>query len=89
MKLKKMLKDLKRLKPNRKNYRIKWTFKVGVDNKDYVFSFLPTIIWMPWIYRMPGLDSVVEIWWLNMHITIGRFERAENKEEENIGRTMD
>ena len=74
MKLIKLFKDLKHLKPNRKNYRIKPTFRIKIDDHDYGFSFLPTVFWEPWIYRYPNLDGVVDIWWLNIHILIGTWE---------------
>lgn len=84
MKLKKLFEQLKRLKPNRKNYRIKPSFKIWVDDRDYYFSFLPTILWEPWIYRYPNSEDVVDIWWLNIHISIGTWASKETGEE-NIG----
>lgn len=83
MKLKKLFENLKRLKPNRKNYKIKWIFKFKIDNDHYMFSFLPTILWEPWIYRYPGAEGIIDIWWLNMHILIGKWTVV--KEDENIG----
>lgn len=65
-----LFKKLKELKPERKHYRIKPTIKFMKDKHDYCFSFLPTIIWSPWIYRYPRL-AVVDIWWLHFHILIG------------------
>jgi hypothetical protein len=70
----KLFKRLKELKPDRKKYRVKPTIKFYVDKNDYYFSFLPTALWMPWIYRYPNSNGVVDIWWLNFHILIGRWE---------------
>lgn len=78
MKLKKLFEDLKRCKPIRKNYRLKMTVRFEVDTHDYYFAFLPTVLFLPWPYRSTTADGVIDIWWLNMHILIGRWERAEN-----------
>lgn len=69
----KLIEDFKMCKGGRKEYRIKPTIKFQVD-RDYYFSFLPTILWCPWIYRMPNIHGVVEIWWLNFHVLIGKWE---------------
>ena len=71
--MKKLFNDLKRLKSGRNQYRIKPYFKFEVDRRDYCFSFLPTVLWMPWIYRYPGSVGIVDIWWLNFHIFIGKW----------------
>ena len=70
----KLIKDLKKCKSDRKGYRIKPTIKFRVDKNHYSFSFLPTILWCPWIYRYPNCVGVVDIWWLNFHILIGKWE---------------
>jgi hypothetical protein len=70
----KLIDDLKRLKPNRKGYRIKPTIRFYVDKENYYFAFLPTVLWMPWIYRYSNSDGVVDIWWLHFHILIGKWE---------------
>ena len=72
-----MLKENERLESlNRKDYKIKPTIKLLVDKEDYVISFLPTIVCQPWIYRFPNDDGVVDIWWLNVHILIGKWVRV-------------
>jgi hypothetical protein len=70
----KLFDDLKRCKGNRKKYRIKPNIKFLVDTKNYYFSFLPTILWMPWIYRYTNSQGVIDIWWLHFHISIGKWE---------------
>ena len=70
----KLIEDLKRCKGDRKKYRIKPTIKFHVDTQHYCFSFLPAILWEPWIYRYPNMDGVVDIWWLHFHILIGKWE---------------
>lgn len=69
----KLIDDLKRLKLNRKGYRIKPTIEFYIDDKDYIFSFFPTIEWQPWVYRYLNC-SVIDIWWLHFHILIGKWE---------------
>ena len=70
----KLFDDLKRCKGHRNEYRIKPTIKFMADKEDYYFSFLPTILWMPWIYRHPHTIGVIDIWWLHYHILIGTWE---------------
>ena len=70
----KLIKDLKNCKGYRREYRIKSTIKFIVDTEDYYFSFLPTVLWMPWVYRNPNSDGVIDIWWLHFHILIGKWE---------------
>lgn len=70
----KLFDDLKECKGNRNEYRIKPIIKFKVDKENYYFSFLPTILWMPWIYRYPNTIGVIDIWWLNFHIFIGKWE---------------
>lgn len=72
MKLKKLFKRLKELKPKRKNYYIEPTIRFEVDDRNYLFCFIPTIIYTPWIYRHPHIkEAILDICWLNMHILIG------------------
>ena len=71
----KLIKDLKNCKGHRKQYRIKPTIRFLVDKDDYYFSFLPTVLWQPWVYRYPNIDGIVDIWWLHFHILIGKWER--------------
>lgn len=70
----KLIDDLKKCKDDRKEYRIKPIIKFDVDREHYHFSFLPTILWCPWVYRYPNGIGVVDIWWLNFHILIGKWE---------------
>ena len=74
----KLIKDLKNCKVHRKVYKIKPTIEFSVDTEDYCFSFLPTILWMPWVYRYPD-SSVIDIWWLNFHILIGKWVVVKNE----------
>lgn len=71
----KLFKDLKSCKEHRKEYRIKPTIEFYVDKDHYLFSFLPTILWHPWVYRYPNSEGVIDIWWLHFHILIGKWER--------------
>ena len=71
--MKKLFNDLKKCRKNRNQYRIKPYFKIQIDRHDYFFSFLPTVLWMPWVYRHPNCVGVVDIWWFNLHILIGKW----------------
>ena len=73
MKLKKLFEKLKELRSKRKDYRVKPTIRLCVDDHDYYFAFLPAVLYMPWIYRHPDTDGVIDIWWLNMHLLIGHW----------------
>lgn len=70
MKLKRMFETLLNCRPDRKKYYIEKKIKFEVDEHDYMFSFLPTVIWVPWPWRH-NYSYVVEIWWLNFNIGIG------------------
>ena len=70
----KLFEDLKKCKGRRRQYRIKPSIRFHVDREDYYFAFLPTILWMPWIYRYPNIDGVIDIWWLHFHVLIGKWE---------------
>lgn len=72
--MKKLFKDLKDCNGDRKKYRISPVLKFEVDREYYLFSFLPTIIWSPWIYRLKGY-YVLDIWWLYFHIGFGKWEQ--------------
>lgn len=69
-----LFKNLKECKSDRKKYRIKPAIGFQADTRDYMFSFLPTVIWCPWIYRYSNSVGVVDIWWLHFHIWFGRWE---------------
>ena len=71
----KLLNDLKECKYMRKQYRIKPALKFHIDTYRYRCSFIPTITWVPWVYRHPNTYGIIEIWWLNFHIAIGKWER--------------
>jgi len=71
--MKKLIEDFKMCKEDRKKYRINPVFGFEVDRCNYLFSFMPTIVWTPWIYRLKGF-YVVEFWWLYFHITFGKWE---------------
>ena len=73
MKLKKLFEDLKRCKHCRSEYRVKPHVEFYIDTYHYYFAFLPTILWLPWPYRYPDLNGIVDIWWFNMHILIGKW----------------
>ena len=70
----KLVEDLKSCKNDRKKYRIKPTIKFYVDKQHYYFAFFPTVLWMPWVYRYPNINGVIDIWWLHFHILIGKWE---------------
>lgn len=78
MKLKKLFESLKRCKGHRKDYKIKWEVKFEVDDSNYIFSLLPTMVFVPWPYRYLR-ETIMDIMWLNCHITIGKWM---SKEEE-------
>lgn len=69
----KLFKRLRELRHNRKEYHIKPKITFRVDTHDYPFFLLPTILVQPWIYRYPG-SYVIDIYWLNFFIGIGKFE---------------
>ena len=74
MALKKMCNDLKKSRPARKCYQIKPNIRVDADTRRFRFYILPTILYVPWIYRHPNVGlGVVEIKWLNFTIVIGEF----------------
>lgn len=79
-----LLKKYIDLRSRRKGWRVEKRLRFEID-KDYMFSFLPTVIWMPWMYRYPE-SSVIDIWWLNLHITFGTWKRNEvSKGVKNYG----
>lgn len=71
--MKRLIESLKMCKGDRKKYRVNPVFGFQVD-RDYMFSFLPTIIWCPWVFRHPNTIGVIDIWWLNFHIYFGKWE---------------
>lgn len=75
----KLFDDLKKCKHLRKDYKIKPTIRFYIDRRRYRFSFVPTIVCMPWIYLYPNCDGVIDIWWLHFHILIGKLEVIKTK----------
>jgi len=82
--MKKLFKDLKNCEGHRKEYKIKPCIVFKVDREDYYFSFLPTVLYMPWIYRYPNSIGVIDIWWLNFHICIGEWIRKEYEDVKDL-----
>ena len=76
----KLIKDLKDLKKNRKNWVIKPSVKAVMDTDDYITCLFPTIVFQPWIYRSPN-SYVVELWWLNFYVGFVRWERRNDDAE--------
>ena len=72
----KLIKQLWELRGQRKEYRINPKFVFRWDRNDYMFAFLPTIVWVPWICRHTGF-YVIEFWWLNFNIGFGKWERLD------------
>ena len=71
----KLFEDLERCKEYKKEYKLIPSLRFHRDTDSYYFSFIPTVLWMPWIYRYPNLDGVIDIWWLHFHILIGKWEQ--------------
>ena len=69
----KLFEELKECRKNRENYKIEFAIKFIIDNTDYCMSFIPTILWQPWIYRYPNEVGIIDIWWFNFHISIGKW----------------
>lgn len=67
---------MKTFKEMRKEYRIKPKIAFEIDNRNYLFFFLPTIIWMPWKYRY-NRSFVVCFHWFNFVVGFGFWERRE------------
>lgn len=62
----------------RADWRIKPYTKLIIDKDDYLFSFIPTIVWQPWRYRYSN-TCVIDIHWLIFHLCFGLWEqRKEN-----------
>lgn len=72
MGLRKLLRQIRENKRYRKLYRIKPTVSIHVDTDRYIFVFIPTILYAPWVRRIPG-SCIVGIAWLNFHIYIGEW----------------
>ena len=70
----KLIEDFKMCKGHRKKYRSKPVIKFIADTEHYYFSFIPTMLYAPWIYRHPNSVGIIDIWWLHFHILIGKWE---------------
>lgn len=77
MGLKKLFEVLKKSKEYRKDWYIKWKIRWKFDTDDYLFMFLPTIVWLPWPYRHCG-ESIVCIHWFNFNLGIGEWRRRDD-----------
>lgn len=77
MGLKKLLAILKKYKQYHKDFHIKPIVVCEVEDTDYMFAFLPTVVWQPWVFRR-NHAHVVDIWWLNLHIYIGCWEEKKH-----------
>lgn len=74
MPLKKLFNDLKECRHIRHDYKILPKIKVKVDTKRFRCFILPTILYVPWVYRHPDIGcGVLEIMWLNFTIDIGEW----------------
>lgn len=70
----KLIEDYKLCKRSGNNYRVRPSIDFRVDTYRYRFAFIPTITYVPWMYRHPNTRGFIDIWWLNFHIAIGKFE---------------
>ena len=77
-----LIKRMRNLKQYRCEYRIKPTIRFYIDKRGYFMSFLPTVLWEPWINRYPNTD-IIDIWWLNFHILIGTWE-PKKEDRQNV-----
>lgn len=73
MSIKELFKKLKTRRAERKNYKIESYCQLVMDTEDYCLAFIPTIIWQPWVCRESNIRGVVDIWWLNVHLLIGKW----------------
>lgn len=73
MKLKRLFEALKMSWPIRKSYRIRFRIKFFVDDSNYTFALLPTIIFIPWPFRALGMP-IIEIVWLNFGVRLGEWD---------------
>lgn len=69
----KLIDDLKRRKDMRKGYDAKFVIRLYVDRCDYNFSLYPSVVFKPWTQRRTPSEYIFDIWWLNIHLMIGRW----------------
>lgn len=72
MRLKKLFQSFKDCDYMKPFNTFKWKVTFHIDDNYYCFFFLPTVTYIPWTYRYPGV-CVWEICWLNIHICIGEY----------------
>lgn len=75
--MKRLINSYKRCWHMRNDYHIVWKVKFAADKQDYLFSFLPTIMWSPFPRRYPN-TYLFDIHWLYFHIGIGYWTRKED-----------
>lgn len=75
--MKKLFDTLKRCEKDRKDYKLKFSIKFDIDRRHYYFAFIPTVRFVPWVYRYPNTRGVIDIWWLNFHVLIGTWEHRD------------
>lgn len=76
MHLKKFFEGWKRVRKNRKNYRIQWAIRFVIYDNPFSFAIIPTVVYTPWFHIMPNsdYDRMFEFVWLNLYLGIGRLE---------------
>ena len=72
LKMIKLIKDMVRMRHDRKDYKIKWEINLGFEPS--ICSLLPTIVVQPWIYRYVDV-GLIDITWLFWHLSIGTWKR--------------
>jgi len=85
MRLKKLFRSFRDCKPEREKYCIEPKITFEVDTYSYIFSFLPTIVFVPWTYRYTG-SAPLSITWLNMSICFGIWRRKDGVFSDSPGR---
>ena len=86
MALKRLFNDLKECRPFRKDYQLKPKIRLDIDTRRFRCFILPTILYVPWIYRKPNVGlGIVEIKWLNFTIVIGEWSTRDVQEGETNG----
>ena len=78
MHLREFFEGWKRVRKNRKNYRIKWVWEFHVADDPFIFYILPAVCYTPWFHMMPdsNWDRMFTFAWLNMAVTVGKLERV-------------
>lgn len=76
--MKKLIQTIRRCQPYRKDHKIVWKIRAEIDRDNYLFNFLPAILWCPWPYRYDN-ECVVCLSWLNINIGIGVWTRVKQR----------